>query len=433
MIDRYARPRMKAIWEPQNTYRQWLEVEIAVCQAQAGAGKIPAEALETIRQKATFSVERVAQIEAEVRHDLIAFLTNVNEHVGEAGRYIHLGLTSSDVKDTGLALQMRGAMDIIIEDVERLIAVLKEKALDHRETVMMGRTHGVHAEPLTLGLKLALWAFEMRRNLERLRQAKEVISYGKFSGAVGTYASLDPAIEERACRQLGLKAAPVSSQVLQRDRHAEYVWALAVSAASLEKFAVEIRNLQRTEILEVEEPFGAKQKGSSAMPHKRNPIVAERLSGQARLLRAYLITALENVALWGERDLSHSSTERVILPDATILLDYMLDSFTTLVENLQVYPDRMGRNLELTGGLIASQRVLLALVERGLSREKAYDLVQRQAMAAWRGEGNFKELLAQDHEVSRYLSPEELEELFDIGHYLRHLDVVFARLEELAY
>lgn len=433
MIDRYARPRMKAIWEPQNTYRQWLEVEIAVCQAQAGAGKIPAEALETIRQKATFSVERVAQIEAEVRHDLIAFLTNVNEHVGEAGRYIHLGLTSSDVKDTGLALQMREAMDIIIEDVERLIAVLKEKALDHRETVMMGRTHGVHAEPLTLGLKLALWAFEMRRNLERLRQAREVISYGKFSGAVGTYASLDPAIEERACRQLGLKAAPVSSQVLQRDRHAEYVWALAVSAASLEKFAVEIRNLQRTEILEVEEPFGAKQKGSSAMPHKRNPIVAERLSGQARLLRAYLITALENVALWGERDLSHSSTERVILPDATILLDYMLDSFTTLVENLQVYPDRMGRNLELTGGLVASQRVLLALVDKGLSRQKAYDLVQRQAMAAWRGEGNFKELLARDQEIGQHLGVEELEELFDIGHYLRHLDVVFARLEELKY
>lgn len=433
MIDRYARPRMKAIWEPQNTYRQWLEVEIAVCQAQAGAGKIPAEALETIRQKAAFSVERVAQIEAEVRHDLIAFLTNVNEHVGEAGRYIHLGLTSSDVKDTGLALQMREAMDIIIEDVERLIAVLKEKALDHRETVMMGRTHGVHAEPLTLGLKLALWAFEMRRNLERLRQAREVISYGKFSGAVGTYASLDPAIEERACRQLGLKAAPVSSQVLQRDRHAEYVWALAVSAASLEKFAVEIRNLQRTEILEVEEPFGAKQKGSSAMPHKRNPIVAERLSGQARLLRAYLITALENVALWGERDLSHSSTERVILPDATILLDYMLDSFTTLVENLQVYPDRMGRNLELTGGLVASQRVLLALVDKGLSRQKAYDLVQRQAMAAWRGEGNFKELLARDQEIGQHLGVEELEELFDIGHYLRHLDVVFARLEELKY
>ncbi len=431
MIDRYARPRMKAIWEPQNTYRQWLEVELAVCQAQAQAGKIPAQALETIRQKAAFSVERIAQIEAEVRHDLIAFLTDVNEHVGEAGRYIHLGLTSSDVKDTGLALQMREAMKIIIEDVEELIAVLKEKALEHRETVMMGRTHGVHAEPLTLGLKLALWAFEMRRNLERLKRATEVISYGKFSGAVGTYASLEPAIEEQACRQLGLKAAPVSSQVLQRDRHAEYVWALAVSAASLEKFALEIRNLQRTEILEVEEPFGTKQKGSSAMPHKRNPIVAERLSGQARLVRGYLSTALENVALWGERDLSHSSPERVILPDATILLDYMLDSFTTLVENLQVYPDHMSRNLELTGWLFASQRVLLALVDKGLSREKAYELVQRQAMAAWRREGNFKELLAQDQELGQYLSADELAEMFDLGYYLRHLDVVLARLEEL--
>ncbi|MGQ9628491.1 MAG: adenylosuccinate lyase [Anaerolineae bacterium] len=431
MLDRYTRPQMKAIWSLENTYRKWLEVELAVCEVQAEMGQIPPEAMEAIRKKAAFSAERIAQIEAEVHHDLIAFLTDVSERIGEAGRYLHRGLTSSDVKDTALALQMREAMEIIIEGAKECLATLKEQALKHRHTVMVGRTHGVHAEPITLGLKFALWAFEMKRNLERLTKAQEVISYGKLSGAVGTYAHLEPEVEERVCRKLGLKPAPISSQILQRDRHAEYIWALAITAASIEKFASEIRALQRTEILEVEEPFRAGQKGSSAMPHKRNPILCERLCGQARLLRGYLIAALEDVPLWGERDMSHSSVERVILPDATSLLDYMLARFTGVLKNLQVYPERMRRNLALTQGLIASEGVLLALMDKGLSREEAYCLVQSKAMAAWQGKGDFKTLLAADAEIRPHLSEEELEALFDMDYYLRHLDAVFARLEEL--
>lgn len=431
MLDRYTRPQMKAIWTLENTYRKWLEVELAVCEVQAEMGQIPPEAMEAIRKKAAFSAERIAQIEAEVHHDLIAFLTDVSERIGEAGRYLHRGLTSSDVKDTALALQMREAMEIIIGDAKECLATLKEQAFKHRHTVMIGRTHGIHAEPITLGLKFALWVFEMKRNLERLTKAQEVISCGKLSGAVGTYAHLEPEVEERVCQKLGLKPAPISSQILQRDRHAEYIWALAITAASIEKFAAEIRALQRTEILEVEEPFLAGQKGSSAMPHKRNPILCERLCGQARLLRAYLIAALEDVPLWGERDMSHSSVERVILPDATALLDYMLARFTGVLKNLHVYPERMRRNLALTQGLIASERVLLTLMDKGLSREEAYGLVQSKAMAAWQGKGDFKTLLAADEEIRRHLSEEELEALFDMDYYLRHLDAIFARLEGL--
>lgn len=431
MIDRYADPRMKAIWGLESQYRLWLEVELLACQAQAQLGRIPPEALEAIRTKASFSVERIAELEAKTGHDLVAFLTNLAEKIGEEARYIHLGLTSSDIKDTALSLQMREALDLILEDVEEVIEVLKAQAQRYRDTIMVGRTHGVHAEPITLGLKLALWALEMERNRKRLRQAREVISWGKVSGALGTYAAVDPFVEEYVCRELGLKPALLSNQILQRDRHAEYVWALAITAASLEKFATEFRNLQRTEVGEVEEPFTEGQTGSSAMPHKRNPILAERISGQARLLRGYLVAALEDVALWGERDISHSSVERVILPQATILLDHMLNKFAHIVENMLVYPERMRENLERTQGLIFSEQLLLALLEKGLSREEAYQLVQRQAMAAWRGDGSFKELLSSDPEISRYLTAEEIDGLCDMGCYLRHLETIFARLEGL--
>ena len=431
MIDRYSRAEMKAIWSLEKQYRTWLQVEMAVCQARAELGQIPAKALAAIQARASFSAQRIAEIEAVVRHDLIAFLTCLAENVGEPARYIHLGLTSSDIKDTALALQMRQALDIIIADARRLLATLKEQALRHWDTAMIGRTHGVHAEPITLGFKFALWAFEMQRNLTRLRQAREVCAVGKISGAVGTYAQVEPEVEERVCRALGLRAAEVSSQIIQRDRHAEYIWALAVSAASLEKFASEIRHLQRTEVREVEEPFGRGQKGSSAMPHKRNPILAEQLCGQARLFRGYLTAALEDIPLWHERDMSHSSVERVILPQATTLLDYMLDRFTWLVANLQVYPQRMARNLALTGGLIHSERVLLALVEKGVPRDEAYRWVQEAAMRVWEGEGDFQTFLLADERVRAQLSPQEIEGLLDVRYYLQRLDVVLERVKRL--
>jgi len=431
MLTRYARPQMRAIWSIENQYRKWLEVEIAVCEAWAELGAIPVEVVEAIKRKAAFDAERIAQIEARTRHDLVAFLENVAEHVGEEARYIHYGLTSSDVKDTALALQMKEAMDIIIADADELIAALKGQAFRYRDAVMMGRTHGMHSEPITLGVAFARWAFEMARNRDRLRRAREIISVGKISGAVGTYAALDPRVEEIVCRKLGLKPDPASSQVISRDRHAECIWALAVTACSVEKFALDVRHLQRTEVGEVEEPFAPGQKGSSAMPHKRNPILAERLCGMARLLRAHLHAALENIALWHERDMSHSSVERFILPEATCLLDYILTRFTGLIRNLRVNRERMLRNIELSHCLYASERGMLALVDKGLSRQEAHDLVQKAAQRAWEEERDFGEVLREDKAFVKLLSPKEVDELLDPAWYLRHVDVILQRLEEL--
>jgi adenylosuccinate lyase len=431
MIERYALPRISSIWEEENKFRKWLEIEVLAVEARARMGKVPWEALEDIKKKAAFDVKRIAEIESVVHHDVIAFLTCVAEHVGENSRYIHYGMTSSDVLDTGLALQMREAMDVILEEARALTSTLKESALRYRDLPMIGRTHGVHAEPITFGHKLALWAFEMQRNIGRLERAREVVNYGKISGAVGTYAHLEPEVERYVCEKLGLKPAPASSQILQRDRHAEYLAALAITGASLEKFALEIRGLQRTEVLEAEEPFAKGQKGSSAMPHKRNPVICERICGLARVLRGNLLAALENVALWHERDISHSSVERIIIPDSTMLLYYMLVKFHQVMKGLQVYPERMERNLRLTGGLIFSESVLLALTEKGLSREEAYALVQRNAMEAWRTGGDFRRLLEEDPEVREYLSGDELDELFDLGRHLRHEEEVFRRLEDL--
>jgi adenylosuccinate lyase len=428
MILRYTRSKMGRIWEPENRFRRWLDVELAVVAAMAELGQIPAEAAEEIAARAAFDVSRINAIEQETRHDVIAFLTCVAERVGPAARYIHLGLTSSDVLDTSLALLLREAADLILEDLDNLLAVLRRRAFEHRDTVMIGRSHGVHAEPVTFGLKLALWYAEMIRNRERVLRARECINVGKISGAVGTYANVDPQVEERACARLGLKPAPISTQVIQRDRHAEYFSALAVLAGSVEKVATEIRHLQRTEVREAEEYFAEGQKGSSAMPHKRNPIASENLCGLARLVRANAIVAMENVALWHERDISHSSAERVIAPDSTILVDFMLHRLTNVLETLLVYPDKMRENLEKTGGLFYSQRVMLALTEKGLGREAAYALVQRHAMAVWTGGGTFKDRLAEDPEVRRHLSLDELDHLFDLNYYLRHVGAIFAKV-----
>lgn len=431
MLERYARPEMQAVWSLQNRYRKWLEIELLVCEAGVRAGEIPLKAQEAIRQRASFSVARVAEIEAEVQHDLIAFLRNVAENVGPEARYLHLGLTSSDIKDTALALQMREAMDIILADVGSVISVLKTQTFRYRDTIMIGRTHGTHAEPITLGFMFALWAFEMHRNLKRLERARETISCGKLSGAVGTYATVDPETEQYVCQRLGLTPAGTATQIIQRDRHAEYVSALALTATSLEKFAVDIRNLQRTEIGEVEEPMRAGQRGSSAMPHKRNPVITERISGLARIVRGYLLPAMESMVLWNERDISHSSVERITLPGATILLDYMLTQFASVVQNVELHPDQMLRNLRTSGGLYASQRVLMTLVDKGLAREEAYELVWRCAKAGREGKGDFSTLLMQDKTVCRHLSKEEIEALFDIDWYVRNLDTIFARLATL--
>ncbi|MGQ9511950.1 adenylosuccinate lyase [Thermodesulfitimonas sp.] len=427
MIPRYTLPEMGRIWSEENRFQKWLEVEIAACEAWAELGVIPAAALAEIKARAAFDVKRIKEIEKVTRHDVIAFLTSVQEHVGEAARYIHLGMTSSDVVDTALSLLMREAGERLVGRLERLREVLRGLAAKHRRTLMIGRTHGIHAEPITFGLKLLLWMAETERHIERLKRAIERVSVGKISGAVGTYANLDPRVEEIACRRLGLRPARISTQILQRDRHAEYMSILAIIGCSVEKFAVEIRGLQRTDIREVEEPFRPGQKGSSAMPHKRNPIIAERLSGLARILRGNALAAMENVALWHERDISHSSVERVIIPDSTILLDYMLFKLTELLEGLHVYPENMLRNLERTGGLVFSQRVLLALIEKGLSREEAYLLVQRNAMESWQGGRPLKELLTADPEVARWLSPAELDRLFDYDYFLRHVDEIYRR------
>jgi adenylosuccinate lyase len=427
MIERYSRPEMKRVWSEENKYNKWLEVEIAVCDAWAEAGKIPRKAIPKIKL-ARCNLKRMAEILKETRHDMTAFLGAVAESLGEESRFIHLGLTSSDVMDTATSLQLVEASSILIKDAKELNEVLAQRAIEHKYTVMIGRTHGVHAEPTSFGLKLALWVEEMRRNLQRLTEAKNAISVGKISGVVGTYATVPPQIEQSACRKLGLEPAPISNQVVQRDRHAQFIVTLAIMAGSLEKFATEIRGLQRTEIREVEEPFGSGQTGSSAMPHKRNPELTERVCGLARLIRGHALTALENIALWHERDISHSSNERIILPDACLAMDYILALFTSVMRRLQVYPHRMKKNLELTRGLVFSQRVMLALIDKGLSRQKAYEIVQRNAMKAWKGNRSFLTLLKADTEVKKVLPPVELEPLLDYQHYLQHVDEIFRRL-----
>ncbi|MDD4170090.1 MAG: adenylosuccinate lyase [Desulfotomaculaceae bacterium] len=428
MIERYTLPEMGQIWSEENKFRKWLDVEVYACEAMADLGQIPAEALAEIKGKANFNVQRIAEIEAVVDHDVIAFTTNVGEYVGEAAKYIHLGLTSSDVLDTANAALMKEAGLHLVERLRQLRAALLEKANEHRQTIMIGRTHGIHAEPITFGLKMLLWVAETDRNIQRMERAVETISAGKISGAVGTYANISPRVEEHVCARMGLKPAMVSTQVLQRDRHAEYLTTIAVIGSSLDKFATELRSLQRTDILEVEEYFKKGQKGSSAMPHKRNPITGERISGLARLLRGNALAAMENVPLWNERDISHSSVERVIIPDSAITLDYMLVKTTGIVTNLLVYPENMRHNVDRTHGLIFSQRVLLALVEeKGLSRERAYELVQRNAMQTWRTGENFRDLLLKDSEVTALLSEKELDELFNFNYHLKHVDEIYRR------
>ena len=427
MIERYSRPQMKKIWSDKNKFDQWLKVEIAVCEAWAKLGEIPREEIAKIR-KASYNLNRVAEFLKVTHHDMTAFLNSVAESLGTESRFIHLGLTSSDVMDTALGLQLTQAADILAKDVAELISVLESKAVEHKYTIMMGRTHGVHAEPTTLGLKIALWTEEMKRNAQRLAEARKNISVGKISGAVGTYATVPPQVEKIACARLGLAPAPISSQIIQRDRHAQFLTTLAIIASSLEKFATEIRGLQRTEVREVEEPFEAGQTGSSAMPHKRNPELCERICGLARLIRGHALTSLENIALWHERDISHSSTERIILPDSCLAVDYMLSIFTSIMKGLKVYPENMRRNIELTQGLIFSQRVLLALINKGLPREEAYKIVQDHAMKAWEGKKDFLSLLEADRRITRHLGKKELKSLFDYGYYLQHVDEVFERL-----
>ncbi|MEH2273344.1 MAG: adenylosuccinate lyase [Nostoc sp.] len=429
MIERYTLPEMANLWSEAYKLKTWLQVEIAVCEAQAELGYIPSQAVEEIKAKADFDPDRVLEIEAVVRHDVIAFLTNVNEYVGDAGRYIHLGLTSSDVLDTALALQLVASLDILLQRLEDLIQVIRQKAQEHRHTVMAGRSHGIHAEPITFGFKLAGWLAEVLRHQERLRILHQTIAVGKISGAVGTYANVEPRVEAIACQKLGLKPDTASTQVISRDRHADYVQQLALVAASIERFAVEIRNLQKTDVLEVEEFFAKGQKGSSAMPHKRNPIRSERLTGMARLVRSHAGAALENVALWHERDISHSSVERVILPDACTLTHFMLIEITDLVKNLLVYPENMERNLNSYGGVVFSQKVLLALIDKGSSREEAYAIVQENAHAAWnKPEGNFHDLITKDSRVTQKLSLAEIEMSFDPQQHLLHLEEVYQRL-----
>ncbi len=428
MIDRYTRPRMGAIWSEEHKFETWLRIELLACEAQHRLGLIPDADLKAIRERAGFDIDRIKQIEAEVQHDVIAFLTAVGEKVGPSSRYLHLGMTSSDVLDTAWAVLMKEAGQELLSGMDRLAAALKERAVEFKHTPIMGRSHGVHAEPTAFGLKLALWWQECLRNRARLERAVEAVSCGKISGAVGTFAHIDPAVEEHVCRELELKPEPVSTQVVQRDRHAEFLCVLALAAATIEKMALEVRHLQRTEVREAEEPFSAKQKGSSAMPHKRNPIVCERLCGLARLLRANALAGLENVALWHERDISHSSAERVIIPDSAIVLDYMLEKACWLVKGLRVYPDRMRTNLEASGGLYCSQSLLLALVKAGLSREEAYSVVQRLSMRVWEGGGSLRQLAEGDSTVSGHLSPRELDDAFDLNRYLSRVDRIFERI-----
>ncbi|HHD11316.1 MAG TPA: adenylosuccinate lyase [Deltaproteobacteria bacterium] len=428
MIPRYTREEMARIWSDENKFATWLKVELLVCEALAKRGKIPEAALKRIKKRAKFDLKRIEEIEKEVKHDVIAFLTSVAENVGPDSRYIHMGLTSSDVIDTAFAVLLKDAAELIIKDLKELLRVLKKRALEHKDTVMIGRSHGVHAEPTTMGLKFAVYYEEMRRNLERMERAKEVVSCGKLSGAVGTFSNIEPWVERYVMRKLGLKPEPAATQVVQRDRHAEFFLTLSIIASSVEKIAVEIRHLQRTEVLEAEEPFTTGQKGSSAMPHKRNPILTENLTGLSRLVRGYAVSSLENIALWHERDISHSSVERVIAPDATIVVDFMLKRLTGVLKGLVVYPERMKRNLGLLKGLIFSQKVLLKLVEKGITREEAYRLVQRCAMKVWKEEVEFKDVLKKDKEVTELLSPQEIDSCFSLKPYLKHVNYIFKRV-----
>ena len=428
MITRYTRPEMGRIWEARNRYAKWLEVEIAACEAMAEEGTIPKAAYDHIRATASFSVERILEIEEETKHDVIAFLTNVAEYVGPDSRYIHLGLTSSDILDTSFALLLREAMEKIIQGTKACMTVIEDRAMEHKNTIMIGRSHGIHAEPITFGLKLAVWYSEMKRNLGRLRAARDVISYGKLSGAVGTFANVSPKIESLVCRKLGLKPAEISTQIIQRDHHAQYFASLAILAGTLEKIAIEIRHLQRTEVFEAEEPFSKGQKGSSAMPHKKNPIGSENISGLARLVRTNCLASFENMALWHERDISHSSVERVIAPDSTILIDYMLHRLSGILKGLVIHPEQMAENLNKTRGLIFSQQLLIKLAEKGVEREDAYVMVQRNAMRAWEGGQEFQALIFEDQEIGKYLSHSDIEETFDLDYHLKYVDYLFERV-----
>lgn len=427
MIKRYTRKEMGELWSLQNEFQVMLDVEIAACEAMAEIGEIPQEAVKRIKEKATFTVERIAEIEKETNHDIISFVTAVQENVGEGGQYIHKGLTSSDVKDTALAVMMKKSAEIILEDLKRLSEVLLRRAKEHKYTPCIGRTHGIHAEPMTLGLKFILWYDENERNIKRVEEAKKQVSVGKLSGAVGTYSNIDPRIEEIVCKKLGIEADRVSTQIIQRDRHAQYLTTLAIVSSSLEKFATEIRNLQRTDIREAEEYFSEKQKGSSAMPHKRNPITCERISGLARLVRGNALASLEDITLWHERDISHSSVERVILPDSTIAVDYALNKFIDIVDKLLIYPDAMKANIEKTGGLIFSQIILISLVNKGIDRDNAYRWVQRNAMKKWLNNEDFRENVHKDEDITKYLSSKEIDDCFDYAYYLRNIDVIMKR------
>ncbi len=428
MIERYSRPEMAAIWTEENKFKAWLEVEICACEAWAELGVIPKEDARTIREKAGFDINRIYEIEQETRHDVIAFTRAVSETLGQERKWVHYGLTSTDVVDTALGYLLRQANAILERDIVNFINILRDKAIEHKDTVMMGRTHGVHAEPTTFGLKMALWHEEMKRNLERFRRAADGVQFGKISGAVGTYANIDPFVEQYVCDKLGIKPAPISTQTLQRDRHADYMATLALIATSLDKFATEIRALQKSEFREVEEPFAKGQKGSSAMPHKRNPIGCENISGLSRVIRGHMISAYENVSLWHERDISHSSVERVILPDATILLNYMLNRFGNIVKNLTVFPENMKRNMERTYGVPFSGRVMTKLIDKGLSREQAYDTVQPKAMQAWSEQRSFRDILLADPVIREYLSEEDIADCFNPDWHLKHVDTIFKRL-----
>lgn len=428
MIERYSRPEMRAIWTEENKFKAWLEVELCACEAWAELGHIPKADTVLLRQNATFDIDRIYEIEQETRHDVIAFTRAVSESLGEERKWVHYGMTSTDVVDTALGYLLKQANEILERDLVNFIAILRQQAIQYKSTPMMGRTHGVHAEPTTFGLKLALWHEEMKRNLERFRRAADEVQYGKMSGAVGTYANLDPFVEQYVCDKLGISAAPISTQTLQRDRHAEYMATLALIGSSLDKFATEIRALQKSEFREVEEPFAKGQKGSSAMPHKRNPIGCENISGLSRVIRGHMITAYENVALWHERDISHSSVERIILPDATMLLNYMLNRFGNIVKNLQVFPENMQRNMRSTYNVPFSGRVMTKLIDKGMSREQAYDTVQPRAMQAWEEQRDFKAIVSETSAITELLSADEIEDAFNPSWHLKHVDTIFQRL-----
>ncbi len=429
MIERYTLPKMAKIWAPEYRFQKMLDIEILACQAMSELGQIPKESVQNIKTKAKFSLKRIKEIENDVKHELLAFIANLSENIGPDGKFIHFGLTSNDVLDTTLSIQMREAADIILEDLKSLTAVVKKRAKTYKKTVMVGRTHGIHAEPITFGFKLTLWLAELERSQKRIEEAKEAISYGKLSGAVGTYALVNPYVEEYVCRNSNLKPAPISNQILQRDRQAQFMAALAILAGSIEKFATEIRNLQRTEIGEVEEPFSRGQKGSSAMPHKRNPVSCEQICGLARLIRSYSLAAFENITLWNERDISHSSVERVIIPDGTILIDYILNRFQYIVENLMVYPEKMAENLKTTKGLIFSGRILFELTKKGLSRQDAYRLVQNVAMQVWKEKEDFKSLLLKDNAIGKLLDKAEISNCFNLDIYLKNLPHAFKKFK----